>query len=252
MNSELYHYVKSEEACARIKGWDFSHIHGRYTEENDLPWDYKGEILKRLAPDSVILDIDTGGGEFLLSLNHPYQNTCAMEGYHPNALLCREALSPLGIRFREGNADKIPFEDEMFDLVLNRHGDFDAKEIKRVLKKGGLFITQQVGACNDRELVDLLMPEKIPLPFPEQTLEIAKSKFESEGFEIERAMEHFGCIRFMEIGALVWFARIIEWEFPHFSVDASLARIENAQRQIEMNGSVSGRTHRFLLIAKKV
>ena len=28
---------KNEERIARIHGWDFSHIDGRYTEEADLP-----------------------------------------------------------------------------------------------------------------------------------------------------------------------------------------------------------------------
>ena len=29
-----------EEKVAHIHGWDFSHIHGKYEDENDLPWDY--------------------------------------------------------------------------------------------------------------------------------------------------------------------------------------------------------------------
>jgi len=28
---------KREEEIAHIHGWDFSHIHGRFDEENDLP-----------------------------------------------------------------------------------------------------------------------------------------------------------------------------------------------------------------------
>lgn len=251
MNKPLFDHIKSEEACAKIHGWDFSHIHGRYEEENDLPWDYKAEILARLTPDMAILDIDTGGGEFLLSLNHPHENTYAMEGYPPNAELCKNTLAPLGIHFKAGNADQIPFEDESFDMVINRHGDFDAEEISRVLKKGGVFITQQVGAYNDRELVNLLQNENAPVPFPEQTLERAKKKFLEAGFSILDAREHFGCIRFFEIGALVWFARIIEWEFVGFSVDQYLPQIESAQRQIEKDGSVSGRTHRFFLVCQK-
>ena len=111
MNTTLYQHVKHEESIARIHGWDFSHIEGRYEEENDLPWDYKTEILSRLSPDMRILDIDTGGGEFLLSLKHPFENTSAMEGYPPNAALCEKTLSPLSIDFKAGNADKIPFAD---------------------------------------------------------------------------------------------------------------------------------------------
>ena len=36
---ELKKTWKDEEDCAFIKGWDFSHIHGRYEEEDSLPWD---------------------------------------------------------------------------------------------------------------------------------------------------------------------------------------------------------------------
>ena len=29
---------EAEEQMAHIKGWDFSHLEGRYEEEQDLPW----------------------------------------------------------------------------------------------------------------------------------------------------------------------------------------------------------------------
>ena len=74
---ELLNAWKAEERAAHIHGWDFSHIAGRYTEETDLPWDYRQIILERLTPEMKLLDVDTGGGEFLLSLRHPYQNTSA-------------------------------------------------------------------------------------------------------------------------------------------------------------------------------
>ncbi|WMC91913.1 hypothetical protein [Kineothrix sp. MB12-C1] len=55
-----------EEKAAHIHGWDFSHIRGRYEEENDLPWDYYKIIMQYLSPNKRLLDIDTGGAEFLL------------------------------------------------------------------------------------------------------------------------------------------------------------------------------------------
>ena len=68
---------RAEEAIAQIHGWDFSHIEERYAEEDDLPWDYRAAILARLRPDMRILDLDTGGGEFLRSLGHPPKNAHA-------------------------------------------------------------------------------------------------------------------------------------------------------------------------------
>ncbi len=242
---------KAEAEIAHIHGWDFSHIDGRYAEQEDLPWDYRSVIGQHLRPDMRILDIDTGGGEFLLSLKHPYDNTAATENYPPNVRLCKEKLLPLGIDFRPGDGkEKLPFDNGSFDMVINRHGDFNEEEIYRVLKPGGLFVTQQVGAENDRELVTLLCGQT-EMPFPDQYIELTSRKFREAGFTILRGDEYFGPIRFFDVGALVWFARIIQWEFPDFSVDTHMENLLNAQRILEENGSIGGSIHRFLLVAQK-
>ena len=135
-------------------------------------------------------------------------------------------------------------------MVINRHGDFNAEEIYRVLKPGGLFITQQVGAENDRELVELLCG-KTEVPFPDQYLNITTGKFKDAGFTILKGEEVFRPIRFFDVGALVWFARIIQWEFPGFSVDTHLENLLKAQKILEEYSSIDGSIHRFLLVAQK-
>ena len=249
--NDLIKRWKAEEEIAHIHGWDFSHIEGRYMEEGDLPWNYREEILRYLKPEMRILDIDTGGGEFLLSLNHPHENTAATEKFPPNVDLCRETLLPLGVDFRVADGKGVlPFEDASFDMVIDRHGDFNPGEIHRVLKPGGLFITQQVGAENDRELVELLCCET-DLPFPDQYLKITIDRFAQTGFEILEGQECFRPIRFYDVGALVWFARIIQWEFPDFSVDRCLDRLVQAQHLLDQFGVIEGSIHRFLLVARK-
>ncbi len=242
---------KREESLARIKGWDFSHIDGRYEEEYSLPWDYAAEIRGVLTEDMKLLDYDTGGGEFLLSLGHPYGNTAATEGYPPNVRLCEERLLPLGVDLREcADASRIPFADGSFDIMINRHGDFDPDEIKRLLKPGGYFITQQVGCDNDRELVEAVLPgtEK---PFPHANLKEQGQAFAKAGFSVLKADEAFRPITFYDVGAFVWFARIIEWEFPGFSVDRCFDRLLRMQETVERDGRISGTTHRYLIVAKK-
>lgn len=248
--SELKKIWEKEEQMAHIHGWDFSHIDGRY-EQEDLPWDYK-EIIKRyIKNDMKILDYDTGGGEFLLSLNHPYEKISATEGYGPNVELCKKILLPLGIDFKKcDNVSDIPFGDESFDLIINRHGDLDAKEFYRLLKKGGIFITQQVGEDNDRELVKMVLP-KAEKPFPHMNLTEQKDKFKNAGFEILEEEESFRKISFFDVGAFVWFAKIIEWEFPEFSVDKCFERLIEIQRKIEEEKSVEGTIHRYMIVAIK-
>ena len=117
-------------------------------------------------------------------------------------------------------------------------------------KKGGIFITQQVGENNDRELIELLMPGTLK-PFNDLNLEEQKRNFESAGFSVLHGEETYRPIRFFDVGALVWFARIIEWEFPDFSVDKCFYQLLKMQKEIEDKGKVEGTIHRYLIVAKK-
>lgn len=250
--NELRTKWEAEEAIAHIKGWDFSHIAGRFkSEEDDMSWDYAQVIKKYLKPTDKILDMDTGGGEFLLSLQHPYELTGATEGYAPNVTLCRETLLPLGIDFREmTDASKMPFEDNTFDIVLNRHGAYDPKEIHRVLKPGGLFLTQQVGEDNDRALVELLLPD-VPKKYPGHNLDTQSALFTASGFTTLEQGEAYKPIYFYDTAALVWFARIIQWEFAEFSVERCFDRLLEVEKEIRERGFVKGNVHRFYFVMQK-
>ena len=246
-NKELKKRWLEEEASANICGWDFSHIEDRYEEVGELSWDYRQVIGQYLLSTHELFDMDTGGGEFLLSPNHPPERCAATEGYPPNVALCREKLLPLGIDFRPVDES---FEDNRFDVVLNRHGSFEPAEVWRILKPGGVFITQQVGEDNDRELVELLLPGTSK-PYPGWSLEPVRKSLMDQGFDILRGEEAFRPIRFYDVGALVWFARIIEWEFPGFSVENCLPQLSCAQNLLERNGKIEGKAHRFLVVAQK-
>ena len=165
--------------------------------------------------------------------------------------LCKKTLLPLGIDFKVCNDPaNIPFRDESFDLIINRHGSFDAKELYRLLKKDGIFITQQVGEDNDRELVEMVLPNT-PKQFSHLNLKDQKKVFEDAGFQIIEGDEAFRPISFFDVGAFVWFARIIEWEFPDFSVDKCLEQLLEMQKTIDTNGYVEGTVHRYMFVAKK-
>lgn len=251
-NKQLIEQWLAEEEIAYIHGWDFSHIEGRYFEDTDFGWDYKAVIKQHLKADMKILDIDTGGGEFLLSLEHPYCNTSATEGFGPNVELCKKLLLPLGIDFKQAdNCSRLPFSDGEFDIIINRHGSFDPNELHRILKNGGLFITQQVGEENERELVELLMPGT-PKPFSGLNLTNQINIFKANGFEIIEGKEAFRPIKFFDVGALVWFARVIQWEFPDFSVETHCENLFKAQQLLEQHGSIDGTVHRYLIAAKKI
>lgn len=163
MNDALKNLWKSEEQTA-FSGWDFSCLKDRRQSET-LPWDYKEIILGYLKREHMLLDMGTGGGEFLLDLNHPGDHTCVTEAWEPNGRLCRKRLTPLGIGvYRVYGDTRLPFDDNAFDIIINRHASYDLTEVSRILKPGGIFITQQVGCDNNRELIRRLYPEPEPPP----------------------------------------------------------------------------------------
>jgi len=232
-----------------FKGWDFSHLDGRWETEK-LPWDYKEWIIKYLKSEYQLLDMGTGGGEFLLTLGHPYANTSVTEGWEPNVVLCKERLEPLGINVKQTYEDSsLPHANNTFDIVINRHESYDVEEINRVLKPNGLFITQQVGGKNNELLSNCLIPYFKP-QFPDLSLQNEKEKFERYNFSMLYANEYFPSLRFYDIGAVVFFAKIIEWEFPNFSVDACFDNLCRLQDKLKESGFIQSYEHRFILVAQ--
>lgn len=249
-DNELKAIWQSEEQRA-FSGWDFSHIKSRWSSE-PLPWDYKTIVEKYLEPSQDLLDVGTGGGEFLLSLNHPHDHTSVTEAWTPNIKLCRERLEPLGIRVYETAGDaKLPVSDNTFDIVINRHAAYDLDEVSRILKPSGFFITQQVGGDNNRLLAKRLNPVDQPL-FPDHSLTKEIPRFQAHGFEIKYSSEAFPEVRFNDVGAVVYFAKIIEWEFPNFSVDRNFAQLCALQVELCKNGYITSREHRFIVAAQNL
>ncbi len=246
---ELKAYLKSEEEKA-FSGWDFSYLNGRW-ENDKIPWDYKEILLSYLKPTSKLLDMGTGGGEFLLSLNHPYELTSVTEAYPPNVQICKDILSPLGIDVRQVfNDSEIPFESDAFDIVINRHEAFDVNEVKRVLKSGGCFVTQQVGGKNNNDLSCKLIDSFIP-QYPNHDLSHNSDALKNAGFEILLSNEAFTPNKLYDLGALVYLAKIIEWEFPSFSVDLCFENLLRVEKELQEKGYISGTQHSFIIVAKE-
>lgn len=250
-NEELKKYLISEEKHV-FKGWDFKYLDGRW-ENEILPWDYKMIVEENLKSHLKLLDMGTGGGEFLLTLHHPYDNTSVTEGYPPNIELCYKVLSPLGIKVYPIKEDDILADvpSNYFDIIINRHESYQESEVRRVLKQNGIFITQQVGANNNRDLATFF-DNNHQSQYPNMTLKIAEKQLIKAGFEIIDGREYYPKVKFFDLGAIAYFAKIITWEFKDFSVEKHFDKFLILKKEIDQKGYIESTEHRCLIVAKKI
>jgi hypothetical protein len=242
--------IVADELAAGFSGWDFGRVtrSGRM-EEFPLDWNYRSELGPYLRASSAMLDLGTGGGEFLDSLEPLPPRTCATEGYAPNLPIAAARLAKRGVEVRPIEDNLIPFEDGAFDLAINRHESYKPEELRRVLEAGGAYVTQQVGGMNG---ADLNMTLGYPsMPFAECCLAKAVLELEACGFSIAKARECLTKTRFFDIGAIVYYLKCIPWQIDDFDAEACIDRLRALASRIEDLGYIDFVCHRYLIVARR-
>jgi hypothetical protein len=169
----------------------------------------------------------------------------ATEEWHVNAPVARDRLAPLGVPVLRAQSERPPFADAAFDLVLSRHEAIDPVETARILRAGGVFVTQQVGKRQWQELEPFF-----PLAtWTDHYVEYRRA-FEAEGLRVT-SQEHGWQAAYGGIGEVAFMLMVAPWEVPGFDavrdVDALIA-LEDA------HGTERGMVltlDRYLMVAEK-
>jgi SAM-dependent methyltransferase len=251
------------EAEARpFVGWDFSWL-GRRLVTTPPSWNYDSVVTERAYETPDLLDMGTGGGEWLAALPYRPPRTVATEAWDPNVPVANARLRPLGVAVvhverAPDNASQVvnesrgslPFRTGSFHLVTNRHAAFVAAEVARVMIPGGRFITQQGGAGTEdfNRLLGLPLPPPSPRPWG---LPLAVSQIAASGLEVVASGEGQEVVSFADVGAFVWYLKAIPWAVPDFSVVAFRSRLAMLHDRIQAEGPLEVRQPRFWLEACK-
>ncbi|WP_090010686.1 methyltransferase domain-containing protein [Lentzea albidocapillata] len=236
----------AEGAAVPLEGWDFSWFEGRATEERP-PWGYAALIAARLGAVSSALDLQTGGGEVTASAPVLPPLMAATESWPPNALVAAKNL-PLVVRTPD--AGPLPFRSASFDLVISRHPVVTPwGEIARVLRSGGTYFSQQIGAGTNRELTDFMMG---PQPVSEaRGVGMARASAEAAGLEVVRLEPVALRVAFFDVAAVVHFLRKVLWTVPGFTVEGYRDRLLDMHAHIQEHGEFVSTSTRFLVEARK-
>lgn len=248
--SASFEELLAEGDAVPTEGWDFSWFDGRATERRPS-WGYARLLGERMAKATAALDLQTGGGEVLASIPVAPERLVATESWPPNLPVARRNLAPLGGTVVEvADHEDLPFEAESFDLVVSRHPTVVIwPEIARVLRPGGTYLSQQVGAGSVRELTDFMMgPQPVS---QERAHDRAVADAEAVGLSVLDVRPESLPMEFFDIAAVVHFLRKVIWIVPGFTVDRYRERLAELDRVIRAEGSFAATSERFLIEAQK-
>lgn len=147
----------------------FSNIAKRYDFLNhllsfglDFIWRKKLISLAKVKPGDLILDVATGTGDVAIGFARRYKNINVTGVDFSNSMLeiakkktvLKGKIGPVDFKF--GNALKLPFNDNKFDVVTCVFGIRNVKdsqkgikEMSRVVKKGGLVLIMEFSKPNN-------------------------------------------------------------------------------------------------------
>ncbi len=261
VKDEFYNYLVAEYNKPYV-GWDMSYLEGRRVDiHTEHRWDYIATVLAAMHDAETVLDMGTGGGERLASFaaKRPLpSHTYATEGYVPNIAVARQRLEPLGVTVVAIEDDHhLPFEDEQFDLIINRHASYDSGEVLQIIKPGHRFITQQVGDQTNRRLHELsgYEPKDAFYPGVEQkaawNLDYAVRELQDAGWQIREQQEEFFTTRYYDVGAIVYYLKAIPWEIPDFTIEKYFDKLLEIDQLIERDSYVDVLFQQFFIVAQK-
>lgn len=136
------------EKVGKVNGWEFSQLQ---IEVRGEAWDFYSEAAERVPDGGILLDIGSGGGENLLKAADRFAFAVGIDRSEAMVEAARTNLQKTAlqnVRFTPMAAENLQFPAGFFDAVTSRHCSFDAREAARVLKPGGVLLTQQVAEAD--------------------------------------------------------------------------------------------------------
>ncbi len=252
--ARTFEELVNEGSSVPVQGWDFSWFEGRATEQRPS-WGYSRLLLERVGRANAVLDVQTGGGEVFAEVLKRVEQLpgrlAVTESWPPNVEVARRNLGRLGAEVTEvADEGPLPFEEGSFDLVVSRHPVITVwPEVARVLRAGGTYFSQQVGAGSNRELYEFLIGPQPPSE--ERSSQRAARSAEKAGLAVVDLRQESLLTVFNDVGAVVYFLRKVLWTVPGFTVEKYRDRLLALHDQILREGPFKAHAERFLIEALK-
>ncbi len=244
--NELRSYV---ERAREMQGWTFDVQATRL--DPDPPWSYRDRARELLAGSRSVLDMGTGGGEIFSGICEGYAGLAvATEEWPPNVPMAADRLSPQDVAVVHSSSLHLPFLDETFELVLNRHEELEPSEVAGALAPEGHLLTQQVDHNMWKEIVEF---------FPRAANNYGdlfgryRYGFRSVGLTVTRAQTHDTSIAYGGLGDLVYMLAAVmpQWRAHDFDLEQDLDALLELERSLTTEEGIVLTESYFIIEAHK-
>lgn len=144
-------------------GWNFSKMN--YSVEHKSNFDYYREVVSNITSNTIMLDIGCGSAEkairfysfakrvYLTDVEYEMLKKAKtnVDKYYADMPLLKKKFI---IKTLDCNST-FNFPDNYFDIAVSRHCGANMQEVHRVLKKGGVYISEDISNDDCQELKDI-------------------------------------------------------------------------------------------------
>jgi SAM-dependent methyltransferase len=217
-----------------------------HTTRGQVPWDYLEVVKQYMSRNKDVLDIGTGGGERFIRLASFFRYGLGVD------------IDPAMVEIAKQNAQRVHNIDfivsdvhlttisRQFDVIVDRHAPFDIAAIATHLKKGGFFITQQVGERNMLNVKQILRQTITASP-------LNKSTLGSAGLNVVTLQEYDVEYVVKDIESLVFWLNALDMLHADLKGSAALASADTLNAILAGNVDERGfvtNEHRYLAIVQ--
>ncbi|MCJ7550058.1 MAG: class I SAM-dependent methyltransferase, partial [Anaerolineae bacterium] len=211
-------------------------------------------VPKYLRETDVVLDIGTGGGERFLELSPRFACGLGVDVSPEMIAQARRNQAARSVRhvaFEVMDTFHLAVGDASFDVVLNRHCNVAVDEVVRVLRSGGLFITQQVASRNTENLLEAFgwTPASFGEDWWQPVAELATA-FEGAGCRADACAEYDVRYWFLDVPSLLFWLKAVPLPEP-FDLDRHWHGVNRILDRYTTDRGIETNEHRELLIVRK-
>lgn len=239
---------KFYDSVGKRIGWDFSKLDKRVNVRN-RKWDFVTVVKKYNTKNSILLDLGTGSGEKIISIAKNCKRACGIDNSKFMIAKAKQNVKLKNVEFKIGDNNDIPYQNKTFDIITSRHAPINFKEAYRVMKEGGLLITQQVGERDKQNIKDVFGKGQSYGKTHGKLISDYIKKAQDVGFNV-LVKDHYHSIEYYKFPDLIFLLKNTPI-IPEFNIKKDISFLEIIKKKFKSNLGIKTNSCRYLLIMKK-